>query len=125
MLYGCELWLLNKAKCVMLEKCQNVFLRVTEGFLPGTSGSAARVFWSLWTVEGVIEKKKLEFLGRIINSSQDFAQRKLLMIQIVRWKYRRKISTGFVADVMRIMLKHSLWPYIEDFLDDGAFSTYA
>ena len=95
-----------------------VFYRVRLARLQG-------FFLGLWTVEGVIEKKKLEFLGRIINSSQDFAQRKLLMIQIVRWKYRRKISTGFVADVMRIMLKHSLWPYIEDFLDDGAFSTYA
>ena len=41
-LYGCELWLLNKAKCLMLKKCQNVILSVIEGLLPGTSGSAAR-----------------------------------------------------------------------------------
>ena len=69
----------------MLEKCQNVFLRVIEGVLLGTSGSAARGLLGLWSIEGEIEKKKLAFGGRLTNSSQHLAQKKLLMIRIVWW----------------------------------------
>ena len=58
-------------------------IRVTEGLLPGTSGSAARGLLGLWSIEGEIEKKKLSFLGRRINSSHDVAQRKLLMVRIM------------------------------------------
>ena len=57
--------------------------------------------------------------------SQHLAQRKLLMIRIVRWTYRRKTSTGFVADIMKIALKHNLWSHIENFLADDTFPTNA
>ena len=123
MLYGSELWQLDKGKCLMLEKCQNVFVRVTEGLLPGTSGSAARGLLGLWSIEGEIEKKKLSFLGRLVNSSDNLAQVKLLMVRIIRWKYRKKISTGFVPDVMKIAHKYNLWSYIQTFLEDGTFPT--
>ena len=86
MLYVCELWLLNNEKCLMLEKCQNVFLRVIEGLLPGTSGSAARGLLGLCIIEEEIDKKKLAFWGRLINSSQHLAQGNLLMKRIVRWE---------------------------------------
>lgn len=121
MLYGSELWQLSKQKCLMLEKCQNIFVRVIEGLLPGTSGSAARGLLGLWSIEGEIEKKKLSFFGRLLNSSHFLAQRKLLIIRILRWKYRYKVSTGFVPDVMNIVLKHDLWTYIEIFLEHGTF----
>ena len=48
MLYRSELWQLTKQKCLMLEKCQNIFVRVIEGLLPGTSGSAARGLLGLY-----------------------------------------------------------------------------
>ena len=44
-------------------------------------------------------------------------------MRIIRWKYRKKISTGFVADVMRIVRKHNLWSYIQAFLEDGTSPT--
>ena len=43
------------------EKCQNVFLSLIEGLLPGTSGSAARGLLGLWSIQGEIEKKKSAF----------------------------------------------------------------
>ena len=110
----------------MLARCQNVFPCVIEGLLPGTSGSAARCVLGLWSIEGEIEQKKLGFWGRLINSSKHLVQRKLLMIRIVRWKYRRKTSTGFVAVIMKIALKHNLWLHIiKNFLGDGTFPTNA
>ena len=126
MLYGCELWLLNKANCLMPERCQNVFPRVIEVLLTGTSGSAAGCVLGLWSIDGEIEQKKLAFWRRLINSSRHLAQRKLLMIRIVRWKYRRKTSTGFVAVVTKIALKHNLWSHIiQNLLGDGTFPTNA
>ena len=47
------------------------------------------------------------------------------MIRIVRWTYRRKTSTGFVADIMKMALKHNLWSHIENLLGDGTFPTNA
>ena len=45
------------------------------------------------------------------------------MVRIIRWKYSKKISACFVADVMRIVSKHNLWSYIQAFLEDGTFPT--
>lgn len=121
MLYGCELWQFNKQNILQLEKCQNVFVRIIEGLLPGTSASAARGLLGLWSVEGEIEKRKLYFLERLVNSSTYLAHRKLLLIRFLRWKYRQKEATGFVPDVMNAAWKHDLWTYIEEFLNHGTF----
>ena len=41
-LYGCELWYLNAQQSRDLEKVLNLFCRVSQSLLPGSSGSAAR-----------------------------------------------------------------------------------
>ena len=70
MLYGAELWTLNGMKLSKLEKVQNTFLRVCLGLLGGTSGSAARGFVGLWSIETEIDKRKLLFFRRLIHSSE-------------------------------------------------------
>ena len=65
MLYGAELWTLNREKLSKLEKVQNTFLRVCLGLLSGTSGSAARGLLGLWTVGAEIDKRK-----RLLSVSQ-------------------------------------------------------
>ena len=100
---------------------EHICLRYWRSGLPGTSGFAARGLLGLWSIEGEIEKRKLCFFGRLLNSSNHLAQRKLLVIRILRWKYRHEVSTGFVPDVTNIALKHDLWTYIETFLEHGTF----
>lgn len=69
MLYGCELWYLNLQQFKKLDKIVNVFSRIAQSLLPGTSGSAARGLLGLVSIKTEINKQKLYFLGRIINSS--------------------------------------------------------
>ena len=61
MLYGAELWTLNGMKLSKLEKVQNTFFRVCLGLVGGTSGSSARGFVGLWSIETEIDKRKLLF----------------------------------------------------------------
>ena len=39
---GCELWHLDRHVVSELEKVQNITVRIMQGFLPGTTGSASR-----------------------------------------------------------------------------------
>ena len=51
MLYGCELWQLNRQDIFELEKVQNITVRIMQGLLPGISGSAARGLLGLLPIE--------------------------------------------------------------------------
>ena len=51
MIYGCELWQLNRHDILELEKVQNIMVRIMQGFLPGTSGSTSRGLLGLLTIE--------------------------------------------------------------------------
>ena len=51
MLYGCELWHLDQHAVSELQKVQNITVRIMQGFLPGTSGSASRGLLGLLSTE--------------------------------------------------------------------------
>ena len=68
-----------------------------------------------------LRKESYVFFGRLVKSSSYLAYRKLLMMRILRWKYKPKEVTGFIPAVMKIAWKHGLWNYIEEFLEHGTF----
>jgi len=121
MLYGAELWRLNRMKLSKLEKVQNTFLRVCLGLLGGTSGSAARGFVGLWTIEAEINKRKLLFLRRLIHAGELCIHRRVFMIRLTRWKWNPNKITGFIPDVVSILKKYSLWGYLDSYLQTGNF----
>ena len=69
MLYGCELWRLSGKGIKRLEKAQNMMLRIMQGLMPGSSGSACREMLGIWDNLSEIDKRKLFFLRMLINSS--------------------------------------------------------
>ena len=108
MLYGTKLWTLSRMKLSKLEKVQNTFLRVCLGLLGGTSGSAARGFVGLWSIEGEIEKRKLLFFRRLIHASEQCIHHGAFIIRLTRWKWNPNKITGFIPDIFRILRKYSL-----------------
>jgi hypothetical protein len=121
MLYGAELWTLNREKRSKLEKVQNTFLRVCLGLLSGTSGSTACGLLGLWTVGAEIDKRKLLFLRRLICASEDCVYRRVFMIRLNRWRWNPNKITGFVPDLVGILQKYCLWEYMDNFLQSGNF----
>ena len=108
-LYGSELWQLKMNNYIELEKVQNIMVRIMQGLLPGTSGSAARGLLGLLSVEAEIDKRKLYFLGRLINMGAGAPCRRVFFIRLLRWKwnYSKKL-TGFVPDIVKILTKYDL-----------------
>ena len=95
-LYGCELWHLNRHAVSELEKVQNITVRIMQGFLPGTSGSASRGLLGLLSVEAETDKRKLPC-------------RKIFLVRLIRWKWNRTSNlTGFLPEIVRILLKYDL-----------------
>ena len=60
-LYGSELWQLKMKDYIELEKVQNIIVRIMQGLSP------ARGFLGLLSIEAEIDKRKLYFLGRLLN----------------------------------------------------------
>ena len=85
-LYGSELWNLSKTDVTELELVQNIMLCITQGLLPGTSGSAARALLRVLPVEVEIDKCKLYFLGRLINIGAGVVCRRVLYIRLALWE---------------------------------------
>ncbi|CAB4026160.1 Hypothetical predicted protein, partial [Paramuricea clavata] len=108
-LYGSELWQLKMNNYIELEKVQNIMVRIMQGLLPGTSGSAARGLLGLLSVEAEIDKRKLYFLGRLINMGAGAPCRRVFFIRLLRWKWNcGKKLTGFVPDIVEILAKYDL-----------------
>ena len=121
MLYGCELWYLNKQHIRELEKVQNVFSKTVQSLLPGTSSSAARGLLGLNSIETEINKKKLYLLGRMINSDSRLVHKKLLVRRLVKWKWSKKKMTGFNPDVIKVLREYDLLGFIVDYLKNESF----
>ena len=92
MLYGCELWHLNRHAVSELEKVQNITVRIMQGFLPGTSGSASRGLLGLLSIEAGIDKRKLYFLGRLMLMSYGIPCRKIFLVRLIGWKYNGTVQ---------------------------------
>ena len=117
MVYGCELWQLNRNDISEIEKVQNIMVRVMQGFLPGTSGSASRGRLSLLTIEAEIDKRKLYFLGRLILMSHGIPCRKIFLMRLIKWKWNRTNKLkGFIPDIVRILHKYDLMDTLKEYI---------
>jgi hypothetical protein len=61
-------------------------------------------------------RRKLYFLGRIINSSSTRAFRKLFVRRLIKWKWRYGAVDGFIPDLIRILEKYGLMILMTDFI---------
>ena len=66
MLYGCELWYLNKQHIRELEKVQNVFSKTVQSLLPGTSSSAARGLLGLSSIVLRLTRRNYTFWAELL-----------------------------------------------------------
>ena len=112
------MWYLKDNQIEKLERVLNVFCRMTQCSIPGSSGSAARGLLGLRSIKTGISKQKLYLLGRIINSSSSLAHRKLFIRKLVTWKWKQNncTMTGFVPDIIKLLVKANLFSYITEFL---------
>jgi hypothetical protein len=123
-LYGSELWKLSKDDLIELERVQNIMLRIMQGLLPGTSGSAARGLLGMLSIEAEIDRRKLYFLGRLINISAGVLCRRVLFIRLARWKWNhRNNMTGFVPDIVCVLTKYDLLDHLMEFVSTNCFPT--
>ena len=117
MVYGCELWQINSHDISELEKVQNITLRIMQGFLPGTSGSASRGLLGLLTIEAEIDRRKLYFLGRLILMSYGIACRRIFLVRLTRWKWNSTNKMkGFLPDIVRILHKYDLMDILTEYI---------
>ena len=101
-----------------------LFCRITQCLIPGSSGSAARGLLGLHNIKTEIGKRKLYLLGRIINLSSSLAYRKLFIRKLIKWKWRQSNSTmsGFIPDIMKLLVDVNLLGYVTAFLRNDKFS---
>ena len=119
------MWYLKDNQTKELKRVLNVFCRMTQCFIPGSSESAARGLLGLHSIKTEISKWKLYLLRRIINSSSSLAHRKLFIPKLVTWKWKQTncMMTGFIPDIIKLLVKVNLFSYITEFLQKDYFST--
>ena len=70
----------------------------------------------LWDILSEIDKRKVFFLGMLINSSGTQVYKVMFYRRLISWKWDFKsVMTGFIPDIIDILHKYDLFCFMNDF----------
>ena len=124
-LYGCELWNnLTTSELEMLERTQCYIAKFIRCLHPNTRSEAATGNLGLWSMEGLIDKNKLLYLGRLCRSEATLVSKEIFITHLCFYKSDpNKHKFGFVQDITRILQKYNLSDYLKTYIDGQSFPT--
>ena len=126
LLFGAELFSLNKSQLCQLERCQQRFLKNVFYVPKFAPGLLLLKISNLNSVESEIDLKKLLFLGRLITEPN--------MSAVVKGLFRSRASSFFEADFTPIGVlpsiceafnKYDLFHYFQSWFLDSLFPSYS
>ncbi|CAG2254139.1 unnamed protein product [Mytilus edulis] len=126
-LYGCELW--GKLTCteiLMLERTHHYICKFIQG-LPRRTRSDMCVSLLGWlSIESFICERKLLFFGRTCRLPYSAVSFRILLRRLIDARYNQyDTRSGFACDIIEILTKYGLSKYLDQFLNDGQFSSSA
>ena len=101
---------------------QNHIIRIIQGLLPRTPGTACRGFLGVRDLLKQIDKRKLYLLGRIIMGHRMFGRIKEYFSEdlydgngiLIK---KKKKKTGFIPDIIRVLRRYNILHYVEGYYD--------
>lgn len=122
-LYGCELWNnLTTSELEMLERTQCYIAKFIQGLHPNTRSEAAIGNLGLWSMEGIIDKNKLLYLGRLCRSDATLLSKEIFITCLfLHLSNPSKQKFGFVPDITRILEKYGLFDFLKRYIDGQPF----
>lgn len=122
-LFGAELWnVLTVAQVKKLEVLHRFCIKRMQGFHRRTRSDVACGMLGCLSIESIIDKRKLIFLGSLCRLSANFTAKSVFLFSLYRHVlFPRPNSIGFVPDLLRILEKYNLGKFVKTFLEEKIF----
>ena len=121
-LYGCELWsAIHPNEIEELEKLQRFFARSVQNFHVRSPVAVTTQTLGLWSMEGVIDKSKLLYFGRLCRTSPSQFIKRLLYFRIGQYMCNDVSSTSVIHDLIQTVRKYELDTFLMEYLRTGEF----
>ena len=127
MLYGCEIWSnLTKKDIHQLEVFQHYAAKIILNVRKSTRSDMCESMLGLNRITCEIEKRKLYFLQCLTESPPNSVSKDILIRRLIKY-FECDIGPikqeGFVPDIVTILRKYELLPFIVKYTEDGNFPT--
>ena len=122
-LYGCELWNglstqdLNRLSTFQHFVCKNV-MNLPQRYRSDICES----LFDVLPIDSEIDARKLLFFGRLCRLKYDTLPKEIFLTRLFSYTDNlARTQYGFIPDIVRILHKYDLSPYLETWLNDGTF----
>ena len=122
LLFGVELFSLNKSLLEKLERCQRWFLKILFYVPDFCASSFLLQIAGLSSVEAEIDLRKLLFLGRVINNIETpLVIRDLFTLRMESLRDPEIHSVGVITSLYVVVQKYELTHVIDEWFESGTF----
>lgn len=119
-MYACETWgKLTFTEVENLEITQRYFARFILGFDKLSPRDSCISNIGLWTIEGLIDKYKLLFFGRLCRAKHNSTHKQLFNFRLSQILTGDFDETSVTYDFVRTLIKYDMMPFLENFLEDA------
>jgi hypothetical protein len=123
-LYGSELWNgLNNTQLAMLEKSHKQCVKRIQGMPKYTNTTVALSCLSLYSIETLIDERKLLFFGQLCNAKITLRIKTIFIHRLLQYMNNPRSAVGFMPDIYRIFCKYKLSHILNRYISDSSFPT--
>ncbi|VDI79116.1 Hypothetical predicted protein [Mytilus galloprovincialis] len=118
-LYSCELWgTLTFAETKMLEQTQRYFVRFVLGLDKRSPTDSCTSTVGLWSIQGLIDKFKLLFLGRLLRAKSNTTHKQLFILRLSQLLLGESDKRSITYDLIKTLTKYDMHSFLESYMDD-------
>ncbi|CAC5382423.1 unnamed protein product [Mytilus coruscus] len=119
-LYACELWgHLDSTEIGMLEQTQRYFTRFILCFDNRSPNDSCISNLGLWTIEGLIDKFKILFLGRLCRASVTTTHKQLFNLRLGQILSGDLAKLSITYDLIQTLAKYDMLTFLESYIDEA------
>ncbi|CAC5402883.1 unnamed protein product [Mytilus coruscus] len=118
-LYLCELWgQLTFAETRMLAQTQRYFVRFVLGLDKRSPTDSCTSTVGLWYIQGLIDKFKLLFLGRLFRANSNTTHKQLFTVRLNQLLLGESDKRSITYDLIKTLIKYAMHSFLESYMDD-------
>ena len=124
LLYGCEVWNDIKGQDInLLNILQHFVVKNVQRFKPKTRSDICESMVGLRNIICEIDKRKLLFFGKLCSLENKFLAKQVLLQRLYTCLPDCSKRSGFIPDIIKIMLTYELSEVLNQFILEGNFPT--
>ena len=127
-LYGCETWSnMTKTDNQTINIFQHRCLKVIQNLPLQTRSVMVETLVHLHPITSEINKRKLLFLQKLCNMSEDYLSKQIFLRRLFQFQNRNNtvVQLGFIPDIYIILKRYNLNMYIDQYINSATFPSKA